>query len=94
MPSYSRRPISLARSVCIRPTPLPLRDRMQLTAVSADLAFIDRADLKQYVGLPNRRARYEILLSCLQELARLHMIDTAVCSSCTCASPLTLSLSL
>jgi SpoVK/Ycf46/Vps4 family AAA+-type ATPase len=34
-----------------------------------DAAFVDRADLKMYIGLPNLTARYEILCSCVTELA-------------------------
>ncbi len=36
--------------------------------VCADLAFVDRADIKQFIGLPSVNARYEILRSCIQEL--------------------------
>lgn len=36
----------------------------------ADIAFVDRADIKAYVGPPTLQARYEILRSCLQELIR------------------------
>ncbi|ERN13833.1 pachytene checkpoint protein 2 homolog isoform X1 [Amborella trichopoda] len=35
-----------------------------------DVAFVDRADIKAYVGPPTLQARYEILRSCLQELIR------------------------
>lgn len=35
-----------------------------------DIAFIDRADIKAYIGPPTLQARYEILRSCLQELLR------------------------
>ncbi|KAH9624321.1 hypothetical protein KSS87_005235 [Heliosperma pusillum] len=35
-----------------------------------DIAFVDRADIKAYVGPPTLQARYEILRSCLQELIR------------------------
>lgn len=35
-----------------------------------DVAFVDRADIRQYIGLPALRARYEILSSCVQELVR------------------------
>lgn len=37
-------------------------------AGSIDSAFIDRADIKQYVGLPSAEAIYWILSSCLREL--------------------------
>ena len=35
-----------------------------------DLAFVDRADIKAYIGPPSLRARYEMLASCLTELSR------------------------
>lgn len=35
-----------------------------------DIAFIDRADIKAYIGPPTLQARYEILRSCLEELLR------------------------
>ncbi|CAI0547534.1 unnamed protein product, partial [Linum tenue] len=35
-----------------------------------DIAFVDRADIKAYVGPPTLEARYEILRSCVQELIR------------------------
>ncbi|KAL3903670.1 MAG: hypothetical protein SGPRY_011583 [Prymnesium sp.] len=35
-----------------------------------DAAFVDRADIKQYVGQPGVRARYMILATCLAELGR------------------------
>ncbi|KAJ1021607.1 hypothetical protein NDA16_003744 [Ustilago loliicola] len=38
---------------------------------SIDTAFIDRADIKQYVGLPPPKAIYWILESCLRELIRV-----------------------
>jgi len=40
-----------------------------------DLAFVDRADIKQFIGLPGIRARYEVLASCLHELSRLAIIQ-------------------
>lgn len=38
-----------------------------------DLAFVDRADIKQYIGLPQYRAIYKIYLSCLHELMRVRI---------------------
>ncbi|XP_031481361.1 pachytene checkpoint protein 2 homolog [Nymphaea colorata] len=35
-----------------------------------DIAFVDRADIKAYVGPPTLQARYEILRSCVLELLR------------------------
>ena len=40
-----------------------------------DLAFVDRADIKQYIGLPNAQARYDILVSCVNELSRVGIIS-------------------
>lgn len=42
-----------------------------------DVAFVDRADIKEYVGLPNVRARYEILRSCVNELMRVGLVCPA-----------------
>lgn len=39
-----------------------------------DLAFVDRADIKAYIGLPSLQARYEILRSAVWELARANII--------------------
>ena len=35
-----------------------------------DAAFVDRADIKQYIGPPGASARYDILSGCLAELSR------------------------
>uniref|UniRef100_M4B697 AAA+ ATPase domain-containing protein n=1 Tax=Hyaloperonospora arabidopsidis (strain Emoy2) TaxID=559515 RepID=M4B697_HYAAE len=40
-----------------------------------DAAFVDRADIKQYIGLPSCRARYEILRSCVEELQRVGIVQ-------------------
>lgn len=40
-----------------------------------DIAFVDRADIKQYIGLPSTQARYEILRSCLEELCRVGLVE-------------------
>lgn len=39
-----------------------------------DIAFVDRADIKAYVGPPTLQARYEILRSCVQELLRTRIL--------------------
>ncbi|KAI3897892.1 hypothetical protein MKW92_011589 [Papaver armeniacum] len=39
-----------------------------------DIAFVDRADIKAYVGPPTLQARYEILRSCIQELTRTKIL--------------------
>lgn len=41
----------------------------------ADIAFVDRADIKAYVGPPTLQARYEILRSCLEELLRTKILN-------------------
>lgn len=40
----------------------------------ADIAFVDRADIKAYVGPPTLQARYEILRSCIDELFRVGIL--------------------
>lgn len=35
-----------------------------------DIAFIDRADIKQYIGMPSVSAIYKIYHTCLKELTR------------------------
>ena len=50
---------------------------LELTKIwIADIAFVDRADIKAYVGPPTLQARYEILRSCLQELLRTGILTT------------------
>uniref|UniRef100_A0A0R0JIL0 Pachytene checkpoint protein 2 homolog n=1 Tax=Glycine max TaxID=3847 RepID=A0A0R0JIL0_SOYBN len=44
-----------------------------------DIAFVDRADIKAYVGPPTLQARYEILRSCLQELMRTGILTSLQC---------------
>ncbi|KTF73295.1 hypothetical protein cypCar_00042076, partial [Cyprinus carpio] len=39
-----------------------------------DLAFVDRADIKQYIGPPSASAIFHIYLSCLEELMKRHII--------------------
>ncbi|WCJ36141.1 hypothetical protein M5689_017357 [Euphorbia peplus] len=46
-----------------------------------DIAFVDRADIKAYVGPPTLQARYEILRSCLLELVRTGIISSSQDSS-------------
>ena len=36
-----------------------------------DLAFVDRADIKQYISLPNEVAIYKIYSTCIAELMRV-----------------------
>ncbi|XP_024522011.1 pachytene checkpoint protein 2 homolog [Selaginella moellendorffii] len=42
-----------------------------------DLAFVDRADIKAYIGPPTLEARYEILRSCMKELERTGLISSS-----------------
>eukprot|EP00612_Vaucheria_litorea_P001953 CAMPEP_0171452550 /NCGR_PEP_ID=MMETSP0945-20130129/611_1 /TAXON_ID=109269 /ORGANISM="Vaucheria litorea, Strain CCMP2940" /LENGTH=436 /DNA_ID=CAMNT_0011977235 /DNA_START=30 /DNA_END=1340 /DNA_ORIENTATION=- len=58
---------------------LKSRDNVLVLATSniskaIDLAFIDRADVKIYIGLPGKEARYAIFHSCLRELMRKGII--------------------
>ena len=48
-----------------------------------DLAFVDRADIKQYVGNPSQAAVYQIFHSCVSELTRAGVVmDTDTGSGC------------
>lgn len=40
-----------------------------------DVAFVDRADIKCYIGPPGELARYEILRSCVNELIRCDLVQ-------------------
>ena len=40
-----------------------------------DLAFIDRADITQYIGQPTHQAIYKIYTSCLRELMRAKLME-------------------
>uniref|UniRef100_A0A2P2IE83 Pachytene checkpoint protein 2 homolog n=1 Tax=Hirondellea gigas TaxID=1518452 RepID=A0A2P2IE83_9CRUS len=40
-----------------------------------DLAFVDRADIKHFVGLPSQAAIYQIYHSCIIELSKVGLID-------------------
>ena len=48
-----------------------------------DLAFVDRADIKQYIGPPSPCAIFKIYHSCLQELMRVSYVDDEPISSST-----------
>ncbi|XP_053699940.1 pachytene checkpoint protein 2 homolog isoform X2 [Synchiropus splendidus] len=39
-----------------------------------DLAFVDRADIRQFIGLPSEKGIYSIYLSCLEELMKCQII--------------------
>ncbi|XP_046849619.1 pachytene checkpoint protein 2 homolog [Xenia sp. Carnegie-2017] len=42
-----------------------------------DVAFVDRADIKQYIGPPSAKAINKIYHSCIKELARTSIISPA-----------------
>ncbi|XP_019871347.2 pachytene checkpoint protein 2 homolog [Aethina tumida] len=42
---------------------------------TVDIAFVDRADIKQYLGLPTSKAIYKIYHSCLCELIKTKIIQ-------------------
>lgn len=46
--------------------------------LAADSAFVDRADIVQYVDLPPREAIYEILRGCLAELVKKGIVADVV----------------
>lgn len=43
-----------------------------------DSAYVDRADIVQYVGLPATEAVYTILASCINELGRTGIVSPVV----------------
>ena len=43
-----------------------------------DSAFVDRADIKQYIGLPPQQAVYWILCGCLEELIKSDIVQKVV----------------
>ncbi|XP_046748007.1 pachytene checkpoint protein 2 homolog isoform X3 [Diprion similis] len=43
-----------------------------------DLAFVDRADIKQYIGHPSEIAIYKIYQSCIKELIKAQIIENEV----------------
>ena len=45
-----------------------------------DTAFVDRADIVQYIDLPSREAIYEILRSCLCEIVAKGIVSPVVCA--------------
>jgi len=42
---------------------------------SIDLAFVDRADIRQFIDVPSRSAIYNIFYSCIQELTAKKQVD-------------------
>lgn len=55
---------------------------MRPDLLSVDSAFVDRADIIQYVDLPPREAIYEILRSCVSELVTKGIIADVVSLKC------------
>jgi hypothetical protein len=51
-----------------------------------DVAFVDRADIKALVGPPGIAARYDILSSCVSELARVGLVCYAAGTSALASS--------
>lgn len=47
-------------------------------SAAIDPAFVDRADIKQYIGLPPTEAVYWILRSCVEALMRAGLVRTRV----------------
>jgi SpoVK/Ycf46/Vps4 family AAA+-type ATPase len=45
-----------------------------------DLAFLDRADIKQFIGNPSCAARLKILSDCVEELYRVGLIECSLVS--------------
>lgn len=48
---------------------------------SIDNAFIDRADIKQYIGPPPAEAIYSVLSSCAEELMRVGLVQNQTLSN-------------
>uniref|UniRef100_A0A0D3A617 Pachytene checkpoint protein 2 homolog n=1 Tax=Brassica oleracea var. oleracea TaxID=109376 RepID=A0A0D3A617_BRAOL len=49
---------------------------LHMNILVADVAFVDRADIKAYVGPPTLHVRYEILRSCVEELISKGIISS------------------
>lgn len=43
-----------------------------------DLAFVDRADVKQFLGIPTVPAMYHIYSSCLNELIKVNRFSNVI----------------
>lgn len=54
-------------------------------ASTIDLAFIDRADIKQFIGFPALKAIYEIYRSMLNELMRVGIVSSVDIPDFSCA---------
>jgi len=58
--------------------------RQSLNSSHLDCAFMDRADIVQYIDLPPREAIYEILRTCLVEIVDKAIINAVVRASVYC----------
>ena len=67
---------NLAKAIGARPA--MCNNNMRLTSALLDSAFVDRADIVQYIDLPPREAIYEILRTCLVELVEKRIINEVV----------------
>ena len=47
---------------------------------SVDIAFIDRADIRRYIGLPSQSAIYQIYHSCIMELVKVSIVPSQTVS--------------
>ncbi len=56
----------------------PRSPPLALLTCCLDSAFVDRADIIQYVDLPPREAIYEILRTCLSELVTKGIVADVV----------------
>ncbi|XP_033220588.1 pachytene checkpoint protein 2 homolog [Belonocnema kinseyi] len=45
-----------------------------------DVAFIDRADIRQFIGFPSEQAIYKIYSSCIKELMRTGFVESEILS--------------
>lgn len=67
--------------MCLRPSrPYSRHSNVVILTTSnvtekIDLAFVDRADIKQYIGPPSVNGIYSIYLSCLEELMKVNVAD-------------------
>lgn len=43
-----------------------------------DVAFVDRADIRQYIGPPSAAAIFKIYLSCLEELMKVPRLPSSL----------------
>ncbi len=73
------RGMELSSLACVQIDRLRSKQNVLILATSnvtsaIDAAFIDRADIKQFIGLPPPEARYQVLASCISELARVGLL--------------------